>query len=289
MTVYSLQKFNFQDGLDEVGLRYSMPRLLDEDLVTYRKRLLAEVKDPSGSTQADYYRTGGRVLGQMGTRVFAISLIELGGSPVAPDARVEITSSMIRTWSDYGNNTLDIEAQLSEVKFLRDLEALFIGNAFFTISTVSSADEFKFCEQLRISDSDGLVAREFLRPSTCNKLRENNVSNIIFEDNAVFSRLRPGIGFLDQAGDYYVDLLNGVVFSYSIQSGYVTYEHRVFPFSIYWEPVRFWALNDQDKDRIIYDPTINDETGELIFNRLNSVGADLGNEIYLTHPLNWGE
>lgn len=289
MTIYTPVQFNYQDGLDEVGLRHSMPRLLNEDLPTYRRRVLAEVRDPSGGTQEDYFRTGSRVLGQFAVNTFTIDLVKIGDTPVAPDPRIEITSSMIRTWSDYTNGVIDIEEQLTDIKFLRDFEVLFLGNLYFTCSALEPEHDFKFCNQLRISNSDGLVVRDILRPSTENKLRVELVKNLVFEDNAVFSRLRGSKVLIEQAGDYYVDTVHGVVFSYSVQGGYATYEYYGFPFSIYWEPVRFWALNDVDKDRILYNSSLSDETGEPVFDQLNSNGANIGNEVYLAHPLSWGE
>jgi hypothetical protein len=49
MATYTPTKVLLPNGLDELGLELGLQRLRSESLTDYRRRLLLEARDPSGS------------------------------------------------------------------------------------------------------------------------------------------------------------------------------------------------------------------------------------------------
>ena len=104
----------------------------------------------------------------------------------------------------------------------------------------------------------------------------------------MFQTEKNSVGDLEEEGDFYIDYKNGVVFTESPASGFVSYSYRKFPFTIYWQPVRAYPLNDPDNKYINYDTLISDETGLPEYTLLNSTGAKITNQTLQLHPLGWG-
>ena len=94
---------------------------------------------------------------------------------------------------------------------------------------------------------------------------------------------------VDEVGKYYIDYLNGVIFTYEFVSGFLSYSYKKFPYRLFWQPIRSWPYNDSDKDYRMKDSMIADDTGTVAPLLLNEKGAKIANAVLGVHPLGWGE
>lgn len=292
MATYTPDKIVVATGLDEIGLRLGLQRLPGEELGQYRRRLYLEAMDPSGPSQADYIRTLGRKVGEFDIPVFEIDLVLSSGVPLAPDPFIEVTSTHLRAYSDLENDTIDFEINFldrSDGYFLRDVKAAFDASTYFTCTVLDTDYTYRKSDHLRFGDTEGLVLSEGLSPSRMNRLAQEYITNIWFTDPLVFQTLVGSESAVDEQGEYYVDEQNGVVFTNDPARGYCSYSYRVFPYKLFWQPVRAWPLNDADSAYLRYNTVISDDTGSSEYTLLNSTGAEIANEVLAIHPLGWGE
>lgn len=291
MSTYSPRKVQTSNGLDELGIRLGLFRLPDEDLAAYQQRLYLEARDHGGSSEKDFIRALGRQVGLFDIPVFKIDLQLEDGIPKAPDAFVEITSTRLKAWSDFSNGEIDIELSLidrDDAYFLREVYTAFAASDYFSIEVLFEDYLFLRSCNLQFGNTE-LVASKILQPNSVNLLGKMNIKTIWFQSPEAFQSEKSTKVELLQEGDYYIDRYNGVVFTYSLASGLASYCYRDFPYTVKYQPVRAFPLNDQDTKYYRYDTIISDSTGNPDWKLLNSDGAKLANQILAAHPLQWGE
>lgn len=293
MTVYQPSELLIPTGLDELGFKFSLKRLKNESLASYRLRLLEEAKDPSGPTQLDYARTVSRQLGFLKQPLFDIDVIkDVNGIPFAANPYIEVLSDKIILYSDYNNNTIDMEIDLTKRG-----EGYFIGEVFDTINTSTyfqpgnaSSFDYEFARSTKILYSHNLryVERELLLETKSSKLQNTYIADFFADASPLFLEEKNSAALVNTEGDYYIDNLNGVLFTYSNQYGFCNYTYYKIPFTLYYAPVRFLPFNDpsfflRSKDVLI------DDNGQESKEVLNSYGAEKINSLLKMHPLSWGE
>jgi hypothetical protein len=292
MISYTPVKSLYPNGLDDIGVYLGLPRLPNETLADYQRRLLLEARDPSGSTQAKFVRSVGRRVGEFARPIFEVDLVLDGdGVPLAVDPYVEITSSYIRLYDDYENDSIDVELNFFDRTngyFLRDVWTAIDASTIFTIVALDDSYDFLQSRYLRYGNSDKYVYSELLRSSVENRLQFSNVKEFSPKQLGVFINEVVDVASIVANGDYYIDYYNGIIFSYNIQSGYVSYVYRDFPFRIIYEPVHVWPLNDPDKKEFFKSNLISDTTGAGEKVLLTSTGAEIINDVLNVHPMTWG-
>lgn len=291
--MYTQSKVRIPNGFDEQGYFYSQTRLPDESLVSYRRRLLAEARNPVNNTEEGFIATVGRQVGLFDEAIFQINLkLDANEDPIASDPYVEVTSSFLRLYDDFTNNSISLELNLIEdIPFLRDIEAEFTGNAYFTITDVAVIESYDYflSKQLRVSNSTDIVSGVTLNGTRSNSLGKQYITDFTVDNSSVFITQKNSLASVSDIGDYYLDETNGVLFTESPAFGIITYTYRRFPFTLYWQPVRTFFMHDKDIDYLIKDYELDNATGLLKPTKLNSTGAKLVNEIYKIHPLGWGK
>jgi hypothetical protein len=292
-TYTTIDKITLPTYLDELGLKYSLPRLTDSDesLDDYRRRLLLEARDPSGASEADLIRSTSRKVGFFEEEVMKIDLILDGnGDPVAADPFLEITASYLRAYSDYAAGTVDVEVDFTDKSdgyFIQDVNAAFASSTFFSVSDYDTSYDEKWSELLRFSNSQKLKRITRLEKKYMNSLDCNYVRSYTFSDDIAFVNEQASTAALTADGDYYVDTTNGVVFSYTIQSGFATISYQDFPFSVRYSPVRLSPMIESDARHLAFDTVLGD-VGTSEQSIPNSRGAYLYNQIFKAHSTGWG-
>lgn len=284
MATYVPVKHSLQTFVDSLGFSYSLMRLPGESVAAYRQRLILENEDRSGSTEQDLYRVMGRHLGQFDVKVF-----EITPTVSSPDPYIEITSTHCRAWYDYENEGYLGELNLldrSNGYWLRDVAAFLIAGGYFTVTALIADWEFLKSDNLRLGKTDTVVVTEPLWPSQANNLEHDSIMEYYMTDTKVFQTLQGTLAEVINDGDYFVDEVNGVVWSCLAAAGSITYTYRDFPFTMYWQPVRCFALNDPDIQYLMYDEEL-DENGQLAHTKLNSTGAALINQVLAAHGSTW--
>jgi len=296
MATYTPTRFPLPNGLDERGLMLGLQRLDTETLATYRRRLLLEVRDPSGSIEADYIRTLNRKVGQFDEPMFDVDVIrDANGNPLAPDPYIEITSTHMRAYSDWTNGTLDFELNLHErsgtgtAYFLREVDIALTASTFFSHTVLDTAFTFKRSDHLKFGNTEFHVMGRSLRESQSNKLEHNLIREIYSQAFYIFENEVATSALVVQEGDFYVDYINGVIITYETAKGFVSYTYKVFPYRLYWQSVRAMPYNDPDKIYSHKDTILSDDTGLPVYEVLNGEGAKIANGVLNVHSLGWGE
>ena len=293
MGTYTSDKIVIPTSYDELGLKYSLPRLTDSDesLDDYRRRLLLEARDPSGASEADFIRSTSRKVGLFEEEVMKIDVILDGnGDPVASDPFVEITASYLRAYSDYGAGTVDVEVDFTDKSdgyFIQDVNAAFSSSTFFSVSDYDTSYDEKWSELLRFENTKKLKQIPTLDERYVNDLGCKYLSSYVFSDQAVFLNEKSSSSALAADGDYYVDTTNGVIFSYTIQSGFATISYQDFPLSVRYSPVRVSPMIESDARHLAFDTVLGD-VGTAEQSIPNSRGAYLYNQIFKAHSTGWG-
>ena len=289
---YTPNKVLLPTGFDEFGLKLSLNRLEGESLDNYRRRLLLETCSPSGSSFENFSQAVSRKVGLFDYPALRFDLVLDGdGAPVAADPAIVITATRLLLYRDYENQTLELEFSLLDKyngAFLQDIIDGVSGNAYFTATLLDDSLAMKPSKQLQVGTN--LISLEIPRLSN-REVHDFNIPyirDILFNDALLFRKEVNAVGDISEYGEYYIDRLAGVVFTYSSMLGGCTIEYAKFPFDVNWQSVRTYEFKDDDVKYLIYDNLRDvDGTNEPLL--LNSTGARMINELLLAHPLEWGE
>lgn len=289
---YIPTKSSIPTGLDNIGLHLGLVRIEGEDLYNYQRRLILEKTERSGPTQDEFIRSLNRRVGELDIPCFIIDLVrDADNIPLAIDPYVEITSTYLRAYSDYDNRIVDVEVNLvdrDDGYFVTQVIAELSGSTYFSTTILDDNYQYRLSQNLRYGNTYKHIVSELIRPSIENKLEHPLVKNIYPRSKQTFLREVSSIEDIIQSGDYYVDYTNGVVYSYDLQSSFVSYTYRDFPFVAYWQPVKVYPYLDEDKKYALYDTLISDSTGQIEYVNLNPLGAEIANQVLSLHPLTWG-
>jgi len=293
MSSYTPTRIDIPTGLDELGLQLGLQRVEAETLQSYRRRLLLEARDPSGPMEYQYIAAVNRRLAEFDVPVFTIDLkVDGNGDPLAADPFIEITSTYIRAYRNYGAGTLDFEHSLLNLAngyFLTDLQVAFAASSYFSIVVLDSTYTWKRSDKLRFDNTDRFQKQELLGNSRSNRLVHKHVKNLYAQASEVFQNEVATPALVAAEGDFHIDYDEGVIETYDIMRGIVAYSYQEFPFTIYWQTVRAWPYNDVDKTYDLYDTQIDDDTGLSAQTLLNSEGARIVDTVLAVHPLGWGK
>jgi len=293
-------------SLDEVGIKLGMQRVPEESLDNYRKRLALQAESRPSVSERDFINTISRSVGLFEDRIFEIDLVLDGnGESVAPRPRIEVTSSFIRVWSNYGTLEPELEVDiynrgqgyhLGEV--YTKLDALsFITVAELQETPADDKDSYKYKRSwfLKCGNTDRIQYNYILNNNKMNNFYNKDdsirkyIHNCLFSNGGIFLKEKTSHDSLSEDGDYYVDYTNGIVFSYNLARGSVSYEYDEFPYTLKTQPVKVVSPYDPDIDHLKKDYLIDDSTGKNTRLKLNSYGAKMTNSILKGYPLQWGE
>jgi len=287
--------------LDELAIRQGLFRFSNEGHQAFRRRVMAHLRSFPKPTEKSFMETLSMNVGLAPVPLLNIHLKEVWNditneiNTLAPDPYISISATRIKIWSDLENDALALDLSFLEKengRFLSDIFSALESLDFITVEYLCDTSVWgtRDSRNLRYGDSRELVLNEPLDAATANRLDHNYIEEVSFINEFSYSRELPDTDPTDlvQDGDYHIDYRNGIVFSVTPGPGNCTYTRRVFPFCLYWDPVRAYPLYDEDANNLIYDLSIGDD-GKAQRNVLNSSGADLVNEILQIHPLQWGE
>ena len=294
MSKYTPEEFRFPVSLDEIGIDLGLQRLPEEDMDDYRRRLLLHARKPPGPQKESIIETAQRKVGLFDKKVLKISLVrDSEGYPVAADPRVEVKGCYIYVWENWNHGESEPDYKINinlkeKAYFLRDVYKELSSIPFFSVEKGLEYDDYLKSFNLKICNTDERYSLPFMNVSTFNKLPAENIRSIYLEDTLVFVYEVDSLDSMTKPGDYYVDRVKGLLWSYSPARGPVEGVHSIFPFTMMWQPVKVFEVNDETLQEKTRDLLLNDE-GNLERLLLNSYGAKIANSILMEHPLQWGE
>ncbi len=291
MTTYTPVIFDIPTGLDEVGYVVGLPRLPKESSYQYRMRLLSFVRNRPRVDSAWYYSQVSNLLGLKSLNVIDIDLrLDSDGVPLAQDPRVEVTATDLILWSNYQENEIDKQIDLiGDKRTLQLLRAEIHSSTYFSCSTLDTSLNRSLSKNLRISNSDGWVTREFLSQRKVHKFKHPYIVSFWPDIEGLFTTQVESMSDVDDYGKYYLDSVGGVLHSYQVLNGSAKYQYRDFPFRLWWDPVKATSLVDTHANKLLRE-SVRGETGALEFSGgVTELGASVYKELLNVYPLEWGK
>lgn len=250
-----MKAFDIGTNLDEIGIGLSTRRLPEESMASYRRRLYALSTNPPDATLKGYARTAPLQLGEFDTLVGLIELrLDSNDEPLALDPFIEITAGRIKFWHDYDAELLDFECWFNDRTngyWLRDIKVNIDASSYFNIIRYEDTLDYLKSFNLRVQNSRGMES-EVLSGGTSHKLKHGLIRDLWLNDAFNFITEKAAYDGLTEQGDFFVDKLNGVIWTYGPNTSTLNYSYRQFPFRLYWNPVRAFELADLDYDHWLY-------------------------------------
>jgi len=291
MASYTPTRFRIPTSYDEVGLKYSMARLPKEDLSAYRRRLLLEARDSVDPSEGSYVRSVNRKVGLFEKPVFDVGLVLDGdGAPLAADPYIEVTSTHLRAYSDKDGDVVDFMVDFTDRDngwFLTAVHTALDSSPYFSVDVLDIDYEFLRSDHLRYGNTEKIARIPRLQERYVNDLGVRHIKNFYPQAAALFLNEKDSADDLVEDGDYYVDYVEGVLFSHSLQAGYVSLAYREFPHRLWWQPVRACPVHNADFQHYIKQPLVDEDGLERPL-LLNSRGAQLYDKVLEVHSLGWG-
>lgn len=301
----AITKIRNSTWLDEIGLKLGMPRFRNESISHYRTRLLHFVYGLPEPTQRSYISTLSGQLGELNKEIFKIEPITTYDSNLdatillATDPYISVDSAFLRIWEDYSGNpeNPDIELDIynrTGAYFLRDVYDEISTLPFLNITTIGNDSDWEYLRSANLAYGGNHRYASSI-PLGFNKMNDipyRYLREVLFENDLVFKNEVSAPNYMagDNGiiGDYYIDRYNGIIFSFAEARGMCYVSYSEFPYSLYWQPIRAYPMNDDSIDYILKDVLLGTE-GEEERLLLNPIGARMLNDILKTHPLQWGK
>lgn len=293
MAIYTPNKISIPTGLDELGYYYGLKRFDNETIDHYRQRLLEEAREPAGATGEQFNLSVSRQLGFLQQPVFEIDVArDLNGVPLIDNPYVRVDANSLSLYSDYETDTIEITFDFNdrtEAYFMQDLIDGINASTNYTATELITGYDRLLSKSIMYGTNERVASNIELKVSRSNKLPNTFINS--FHSNAfeLFRELVVDASSIANPGDFYIDKINGVVFTNDNQYGFCSYSYFQIPYTVYRVPVRAWPLNASDLDTRFKSELISDETGALEYKQLNSFGARVINEMLKVHPLGWGK
>jgi len=270
-TTYENKKIS--TWLDSAGALLDTERLKDETLFHYQQRLIDTMRNRASPSTFGLNNSAARQLGLERTHVFTLS-------SVYPNPYIKITSKYIYL---YSNEVLDFKFDLYNNTF-GDLKTYIDYNSsYFNIDYYD--EDLENLNLKYLSYDNNLKGNsEVLGSSKCIILEKSNIKDIYFHSDS-FLVEKDSIDEIENFGDFYIDYQYGIVYLSDNCSGKVTYNYYENPFKLFYSPVTFYPLADEDIDYLIKDTIYNGTEENLI---LNSKGAEIINKTLEVGPTTIG-
>jgi hypothetical protein len=261
-----------KSDLDGHGIHLDLPRLENEDGVSYYKRLRSVIPQRGGPHKRGLVAAITRELGYEQKMAIEIEPKTVNGEWIAQSPHVEVTSTKIILYTRYVSSTdNDIEMELDRYDhgssyLLNGLMDLLHNSEYFisTLTTYMTGNEESY--GLIPETSAKVVRDQVVPPTTFFTLDYQNIipGTLFFDDNEIFnyeaspevaSLASEGVSmafslnqYTTKYGEYYVDYKNGLVRVHSAPVRYerCRYMYRRFPFTIWWSPVAVYSTRDTE-------------------------------------------
>lgn len=257
--------------LDEHGIYLSHPRYENETLFEYKNRLIDITKNPSNSTLAGLNNSFGRALKTQ--KIHALTLDTTSTEP-----GIEITSKYLRL-----KNGDDIDLQIDLSNSLESIyNTINTSSSYFSVTYYN--DEISDKKGTKLLYSDNIKsANEVISEYGYKLLLHKYIKSYLINSNKHL-RLVDSIDNIEDIKDFYINKELGAVYFKTNGIGTISYSYYEIPFKLYYSPVNFYPLSDEDAKENMYDLKYDTEEYSI----LNSTGSRIINSILKESPITWG-
>lgn len=276
----------------------SLDRIEGETNASYKQRIMDVSVNPGGPTYNGFVNNLTRELGFSKDKAILIELKQnSAGENIARNPRVDILANRVVLYSDWrpdGTEVIDKTIRIYKTTdtgyMLNGLVAAINTSSCFTASIYSGVRSNLHSSTLIRGSTDVYALRDPIESSNFTDLTGENIveGSLIFEEDSVF---RTEVTTTPSSeGEYKVDYTNGKIYPYNMPSGTlgVTYHYSLFPFTVYFSPVQFFSLQDEDfLDELFHQETL--DSGETQRALPNSEGSEVLHQLFEENKVFWGE
>lgn len=285
MSKYTAEKMLIDTELDEIGRNKSLNRYKNESQVNFKDRIyLSSIKPPRPNI--DYYSFAtSNHLNLFQKKIFSIELVD---KLINPEdlPKIEILGNSMKVWREQSQEpVLMIHFDNPEYRFMKDLKAALERLDFLKIEAWDYED-FMETKNLIQKGSSKIESEIFLRSSQLQILGKKYIENYA-TNNPIASYIEKNSKEeIGKDGEYYLDKINGLLYTNVENKGFATIMYQDFPFILEWSPVKIIEVNDESCKSLFYKEQV-DEEGNLRLTELNSYGAENINKILKDNRLYW--
>lgn len=287
---------NIVNELDYIAQLLDLNRLPGEKNQSFKRRVLDVFVHRAGANYQGLINGILRELNLNRYEALTISLKESGGVPVTQSPRIVINSTemiLYSEWTSPESYTVEKTINLYDRSvtnngyYLGDLVTQINTSLYYSAALVSGVSAYTRSNLLFRYDSLNIVNYETYSITRDFKLENEGIlkNSLFFYDTTTFSSLKSSVASLAAVGDYYVDLDNGIVRSYSLptEEGWCRYAWSDFPVTLEASPVFMFSLSNQDVVENMFD-----SLGDY-YTLPNTEMTRLINSIFNEVSLYWGE
>lgn len=285
MTKYKQQELLLDTEMDELGRRVSLNRFTNESKFNFKNRVyLCTLNNPRPTL--DYYTFAlNNHLNLFQKKIFKISLID-SLIDVEDLPRLEVDGVFLRVWKNMSKDpVLEINLHSEKYKFLSNVKQALETLNFLTVETIDYNSDY-YSKNLIQSNSDGFLSQVYLETSEVQRFDIKYIEKYMTNNPITTLYGKQSTDDLNIMGDYYLDKLNGILYTSVENNGFADIMYQDFPFYLEWSPAKILELNDKSIDTITKDKQVN-EDGEEVHTVLNSYGSNLINRVLEDNKIYW--
>ena len=285
MTKYVQESMLIDTQIDEIGRTKCLNRLNEEDILNFKDRVyLCNTITPKSTL--NYYNFAlNNHLNLFQKKVFRIflndSMINVNDLP-----RIEIKANSIEVWKEQSKESvLFLHFRDEKYKFLYQIKEALESLDFLTIETIDY-EPYLYSKNLKQDSSDGHTASIFLKDSKLQVLDQKYIERYNTNNPLVSYIEKESKEDVSAPGEYYLDKLNGFLYTFDANKGFANISFQDFPFIMEYNPAHIFEMNDESIEKVLYNKQI-DEEGKEVFTKLNSYGSNLINRILEDNRMYW--
>lgn len=288
MSTYDLKEFQYPTYIDDIGYKHGIYRLPGESVYNFKIRLLNITKDDPKVDEAWFHKHVSGFVGVPLVNIFRIELVYDGDEPLAADPYVEIINDQLNLYSEFANNVIDLSLDISEYgsyKFIQNVVDEINNSDYFSVTHYNDAYAFKKSCFLLKGNTNRFITYESVRGSKSNRLKHGLIKDI-YPNSSEFLIEKNSLDLINEAGDYYIDYINGVVFTYDDFQGNISYSYSQFPYDCFYSNVNAISLQDSGIASLIQNST-TDNLFAIKYTGISSKGEEILAELYKVAPYFW--
>ena len=286
--------------LDEWGIMLDTPRLDNEDNYSYKDRLLDVMAHRANSTYMGLIYAITRELGLERYKAMDITYAGTGTRPV-----VKVEDRYLYLYSEYPT-TLDAKINIWQEESILSSERLVYMyelrdkiNSYSDWSVSLLTDEWNFSSNIYnqsnlVTVEDEAVPEAPKFPLTNSGILDYTVgqdATIWFSDTDAFNpaQKKTSESAVTQHGDWYIDVDNGIVTTYTASACTVRYQYIENPYTLMASPVEIYDIASSGIWSIMFETeTLDDGTESLV--GFTDIGFDIFLELLsASKDTTWGD
>lgn len=285
MNKYKQEKILVDTQLDEIGRHKSLNRMEKESQVDFKDRVYLCSLNPPRPTLGYFNFAINNSLCLIQKKMFKVHLEESKINPMDLP-KIEIKANTLEVWKEQSKDSvLFLNLREEKYKHMKAVKESLEMLDFLSIELIDY-EPYLLSKNLAQSSSGGYVANFLLEESGFQNLETKYIKKYSTNNPIISISEKSSVEDLNEDGDYFLDRINGYLYTHIENRGFASFSFENFPFTFVFNPVNINEMNDPTMDSLIYEKQIDEEGKEIDLN-LTSKGAELINQILKDNRMYW--